>query len=381
MQQYLAQQLEPEEMRLVETHLCECMLCSDAIDGFMESGIPSAGDLHPLKIQLQSLIKPVVDSAPTIIQPITDKSSLKPHRKNFRWAWAASILLFMGLGGYGIYILNDHGEALVHEKAKTQSETKDLAYHQPENASGEIIQLSVDSMELQSQSNSEDPSTTQKSIELDSKEKPAIQLRKPPNEESENLDTRDTKIQEVEKTMAANAPETDDSKFNELTESESSASVDLKKETAPAVAKEAAPVPIKKKVVSGAGLKNNNDRSLYSSPQSNQLNYSSSNRNANESNSFEEEVRQKASSGGSFRKGRKAVQKGNYLEAIQILEPLVSQSQGEEKEEIMYYLAQAYIESGQSDKAQSMLTALSSSRKFSNKARELQSESQKARKK
>jgi hypothetical protein len=52
MQQYLAQQLEPEEVRLVETHLCECMLCSDAIDGFMESGMPAAEDLQPLKVNL-----------------------------------------------------------------------------------------------------------------------------------------------------------------------------------------------------------------------------------------------------------------------------------------------------------------------------------------
>lgn len=382
MQQYLAQQLEPEEVRLVETHLCECMLCSDAIDGFMESGMPAAEDLQPLKEQLQTLIKPKVEPAPTIIKSMPAKSPLKPQRKDFRWAWAASILLFMGLGGYGIYVLNDHGEVLVHEKGQSQSEIKDAAYNKPDNASGEIIQLKVDSIDALNQSTAEVPTTNSESMASDSKEKSDVKLLKPVEEASKNLATKDQKIPQVEKSVETLEPEIKNAPLDDATESDGSYALDINKnESAPALAKEAAPIPINKKVVSGAGLKNNNDRSLYSSPQSNQLNYSSSNRNANETNSFEEVVRQKAGSEGSLRKGRKAVQKGNYKEAIQILEPLMQQSQGEEKEEIMYYLAQAYLNSGQTLKAETLIAALSSSQKYSIKAKELKSESLKTKKK
>ncbi|HNQ13128.1 MAG TPA: hypothetical protein PKM16_07995, partial [Bacteroidia bacterium] len=39
MKDYLADRLEKKEVRRIELHLSECALCSDAIDGFMESGI------------------------------------------------------------------------------------------------------------------------------------------------------------------------------------------------------------------------------------------------------------------------------------------------------------------------------------------------------
>lgn len=380
MQQYLAQQLEPEEVRLVETHLCECILCSDAIDGFMESGMPESEDLQPLKEQFQTLIKPKLEPAPTIMKSMPAKSLLKPQRKDFRWAWAASILLFMGLGVYGIYVLNDQDEVLVQEKGNSQSETKDVAYNKPDNASGEIIQLKVDSIAVLKQSTAELPPTGSRGMASNSKEMADVKILKPMEEVSKNLTTKEQKIPQVEKSVETLEPEIESAPLDDRTESDGPDANDLKKNES-SIAKEAAPIPINKKVVSGAGLKNNNDRSLYSSPQSNQLNYSSSNRNAIETNSFEEVVRQKAGSEGSLKKGRKSVQKGNFTEAIQILEPLMQQSQGEEKEEIMYYLAQAYLNSGQKLKAETLIAALSSSQKYSVKAKELRVQSQKTRKK
>jgi hypothetical protein len=47
----------------------------------------------------------------------------------------------------------------------------------------------------------------------------------------------------------------------------------------------------------------------------------------------------------------------------------------------MYYLAQAYLNSGQTLKAETLIAALSSSQKYSIKAKELKSESLKTKKK
>jgi hypothetical protein len=176
------------------------------------------------------------------------KSPLKPQRKDFRWAWAASILLFMGLGGYGIYVLNDHGEALVHEKGQSQSETKDAAYNKPDNASGEIIQLKVDSIDALNQSNAEVPTTSSESMASDSKEKSDVKILKPVEEASKNLATKDQKIPQVEKSVETLEPEIKNAPLDDATESDGSYALDINKnESAPALAKEAAPIPINKK--------------------------------------------------------------------------------------------------------------------------------------
>ncbi len=134
--QYLQNTLEQEEVYLVESHLNDCALCSDAIDGLMENPeINSNTAIEEIQKAIETKIiaqHPVtqINKLKGIKGAIETSATNKPETLHFfskyKWQVAASILLFMGLGGYTVFsYIKSHEQSLaknIHETTVPLSE-------------------------------------------------------------------------------------------------------------------------------------------------------------------------------------------------------------------------------------------------------------------
>ncbi len=96
---YCKGQLSPQSERAVETHLIDCPLCSDAIDGFMETGCPSPDQLTQQREKVWQKVQRIINQQ-------------RPHRKYpiyikplWRSAAAAVLVLIIALSFYRIYYI------------------------------------------------------------------------------------------------------------------------------------------------------------------------------------------------------------------------------------------------------------------------------------
>ncbi|MEO7175679.1 MAG: zf-HC2 domain-containing protein [Saprospiraceae bacterium] len=85
-QDYLNQKLNPEELRRVETHIMECPLCAEAVEGykdFYQFGLDP--QLDDLKLELASKFYVDQNETPTKIT-------------GFPWVFVAIICILIALG-------------------------------------------------------------------------------------------------------------------------------------------------------------------------------------------------------------------------------------------------------------------------------------------
>ncbi len=106
---YLENKLSNDEVYIIESHLNDCELCSDAIDGFYENK-----NSETQLIELKNNFKSKIEALP-------EKQLLKSSKKTKpNWAWAAAILLLISIGGFSLfkYIDNNTIQNTKNELAK-----------------------------------------------------------------------------------------------------------------------------------------------------------------------------------------------------------------------------------------------------------------------
>lgn len=384
MQDYMNHLLDPSEVRLVEEHLTDCPLCSDAIDALAENpSLDLSAELDVLRTPLQELLKTQSESTPDSLKKEALVQTLTPKKRSYRWAWAASLLLLMGLGGYGIYSLYDQTSGHLAHLDKTDSKEagKEAGYsEEDEGASPEQMTIRVDTLPAEN-------SVSSKSEEKKSESKTAPTTTSPSLVAAEKMVSpqRDEMGSDDAPPPAVTIPDANTlDKVNKESVSESEGSSaempkfapvaeTAKKKTEPAYQ------PVSKIPSQGAGLKNQSLNYTTISPQSNQLNYSSS------SNEQKEAVvsssrSKKYNAPVNLRKVRKAFDKGEYQEVIQTLESALPSASGSDKLAMQYYLAMSYVKTGQSAKAEPLLAILMKDQEYAERIQEDKKNAQKAKK-
>lgn len=112
---YFEKQLSDEELRMVEEHLIDCPMCSDAMDGFSESG-----DLQQSDQNIHAMINEI--KARTQEENPDKNTRLKAiHRRRYILSAAASIVLLLGI--YFTYYYWNHSERVFSEHFETYPAT------------------------------------------------------------------------------------------------------------------------------------------------------------------------------------------------------------------------------------------------------------------
>lgn len=384
MQDYMNQHLDPSELRLVEEHITDCPLCSDAIDAFAEfPQLDISAELSALKTPLRELLDSKSENTSESLKKEKSVQPLKPQKRSYRWAWAASLLLLMGLGGYGIYTLYDQTSgSMAHlDQSETKLPGKETNFtKEDESANPELMKIRVDTLPAQN------------SLSSNSEEKKAESKPEPETTNPSVVAAEKMVSQQQDDLSAAEAPPPvvplpevkalDKVNKESGNESEASYTEATKNATVEEIAKKKAePVyqPVSKIPSQGSGLKNQSQNYTTISPQANQLNYSSS------ANDQKEAVitsarSKKYSPSVNLRKVRKAFNQGEYQEVIQTLETGVQTASGSDKLEMQYYLAMSYLKTGQSAKAEPLLAILLKNPEYAERLEEEQKNAQKAKK-
>jgi len=377
LQHYLQHQLDREEEYLVESHLNDCSFCSDALEGLMHVDQEQAAQhLDELKndfFKKLEAVKPAEKKAKIVSMPteLSDKADALLGRSDkhggFRWAYAASILLVVGLG-YSVFSFIQKYQA-----KKELSQTTDPTFT---SASPTYKAVNDSSMER---------------IHLEVLPEDVNKTRTPELEKA---------VSEAKKTIAA------EERIQEKTIDEGKDRVEMPVPVS--AAKEAAPAPepvVKseassaddyredsKKIESTAknlssgkpsgGLKKSSTPQVQA-PATNQLNYSSNalqNNNKEEggyevSTKEKEQMRDKA--GSDYEEALNLYKKGNYRRSIRKLERLLPDSKGARREDILFYLAQCHIKSGNERQAGAYFAQLNESARYGKQAREALRETKK----
>lgn len=379
---YIQHSLEREEEYLVESHLNDCPFCNDALEGLMYSDLDKTEQhLTALKTDFQEKLNKLDQEKskpkPLYIEPKVKQ--LKPETKtsnrkiSYKWLYAASVLLIVGLG-YSVYsFIQKSKPHAVAQKVNPKISNADAEYKPVKDKSNELIQLEVKPEDI-----SPLPEMTTNNTDIESK----------------NYKQKDSKSVLPSETIVRNSPiqttqKIEESKLDnpvpQIQEKESSGDAIENDESLQNYAKEERVANVdatKYKKISDkkstVGLSKNATPTVQS-PSSNQMNYSSNNNNNNNNDYVfnKEDINQKTlkkdiqqlseSLSVEYSEALAQYNKGNYRKSIRQFEKLLSSSNGEMKEDIIYYLAMANMNSGKEDKANLYFAQLKNSAKYKSK--------------
>jgi len=376
---YIQHTLEREEEYLVESHLNDCPFCNDALEGLMYSDLDKTEQhLSNLKTDFQEKLNKLNQEKskpkPLYIEPkvqqLTTDAKTSSRKISYKWLYAASVLLIVGLG-YSVYsFIQKSKPHAVAQKVNPKISNADAEYKPVEDKSNELIHLEVKPEDI-----SPLPEVSTKNTDIESKkykqqESKAVlpsetTVRNTPIQSTQKIEESKLESQSPiiqEKESNADAIESDESLQNYAKE-ERVSNLDATKYKK---------ITDKKSTV---GLSKNATPTVQS-PSSNQMNYSSNNNN-NDYVFNKEDIDQKAlkkdmqqlgeSLSVEYSEALAQYNKGNYRKSIRQFEKLLSSSNDEMKEDIIYYLAMANMNSGKEDKANLYFAQLKNSAKYKSK--------------
>jgi hypothetical protein len=374
---YIRQNLDRDEVYLVESHLNDCPICSDAIDSLMEIDIQGTEQsLTDIKSDLEQRIldrHPVTKSTPIVRMPFMETEQHKPvivikSTNRYRWMVAASILLFMGLGGYSIYsFIKSQDHQLAHQT--TAGNLKPVDYQKPIDTDANEIR------QIKSKSPVNQPDVVA-STPVPMHQEPSfknipIKPQSPARAEqsaNQNVAKRESvaTANDVAIQSPSNARQLRDEK-EQMAAPISQANDYMEDKKAVEPYKEAL---VKKS--SSVGLSNSKPAAF--NQRSNQLTYPHQSNNANQDNSYQlaetiEAKKYKASKDtkqqqDNYKIALQYVNAGDYKKSIPYFEKALKNRQGNTKEDIQFQLAQAYLNVGMNRKAERLFETLAAGIKY-----------------
>lgn len=383
---YLQQTLERDEVYAIESHLNDCPFCNDALEGLMEADHQTTEqDLKDLEIDfLQKLqAQKIIQDTPR--EPSLTEISKPPftlHRTT-RWLVAATLLFIVATGAYSVFsYISEQKKELALNEAKNSTDTKEVPYKLPEAPStNEITHVEINPDSLQPQildtkeeAKKEIASTPTSSItreelkkeaNADKKQAPSVTSATPAFSpapavaSTKNAEERSDYSNSGKEVAATVTEKMDNSKFENYQES--------------AKKPEEEKIVLAKKTKAG-GFSKNKESNNAISPASNQLNYSSAPIQYNQNQTEDVAVQETRASNESYDKGLKLYQRGKYSKCIPLLESALSTSSASQKEDIYYYLAQAYFQSGNYTQSEVYINKLTGGVKYKTAAQEIKNQ-------
>ena len=374
---YIRQNLDRDEVYLVESHLNDCPICSDAIDSLMEVDIQvTEQSLTDIQSEIEQRIfdrHPVTKSTPIVRMPFMETEQHKPvivikSTNRYRWMVAASILLFMGLGGYSIYsFIKSQDHQLAHQT--TAGNLKPVDYQKPiDTDANEIRQIKSKPPINQPDVVASTPASTHQEPSFKSI---PIEPQSPARAEqsaNQNVAKRESvaTANDVAIQSPSNARQSRDEQEQKAAPiSQANDYLEDKKAVEPY--KEAL---VKKS--SSVGLSNSKPAAF--NQRSNQLTYPHQSNNANQDNSYQlaetnEAKNSKASKDtkqqqDNYEIALQYVNAGDYKNSIPYFEKALKNRQGNAKEDIQFQLAQAYLNAGMNRKAERLFETLAAGIKY-----------------
>lgn len=368
---YREGKLAAEELRIVEEHVIDCPLCSDAFDALMLHETPvlvkELNEIHIRNPYVSSDMKPSDKTGLKVVSRTHNKGAKKRN-----WWWAAAAALFMGLGAYSVYsIVYEEKNTIAKNTEVPTDETKKGTYSDKnKEVNEEIVQLNVplDSTLNLADDNKEikaKPSATKskETIVAANDEKSKIIVSAP-----EIVSKNESKSSNIEESNVASTiePPSPVSDNNEAPIKNSDVAYQ-DYNAAPKLESEREEVLSKKK--SSIGLKKDNARNV-SPVTSNQMSYPANKDNNNYQsnievlNSVKEEKRI-----ADYDEGMKAFNERDYAKSITYLERALAKAKRREYDDIAYHLAEAYMKVGNTSKAEALYQKLASSKKYGTEAR------------
>ena len=380
---YIRQHLDRDEVYLVESHLNDCPICSDAIDSLMEVDLLlTEQSLTDIKSDLEQRIldrHPVTKSTPIVSKPSDETEQKKPvmsimSSNRYRWMVAASILLFMGLGGYSIYsFIKSQDHQFAHQT--TAGNLKSVDNNTPiDTDANEIRQIKSNPTINQPDIVASTPVSTNQETSL--KNIPNEPQSPARAEQSANQDVAKRETLATAKDVTIQSPSNAKQALDEQEQMAAPVSqvndyMEDKKAVEPD--KEAL---IKKS--SSVGLSNSKPTAF--NQRSNQLSFPHQANNTNQYNSYQynETIDAENSSASKDTKQQQdnyaiALQYANsreYRKSIPYFEKALKNKQGTEKEDIQFQLAQAYLKAGMNRKAQRLFETLAAGIKYKTQSEE-----------
>ena len=376
---YIHQTLERDEVYAIESHLNDCPFCNDALEGLMEAN-PALTEQHLTELEndfLQKLHAQKIDHTPKEIPVNESTIPAFTVNRTARWLAAASVLFIVATGAYSVfsYISEQKKELAINDANKNA--TQDVPYVEPKTSpTQEITHVEINADSIQPQ-----PIAVAEETPHSTTAKPSATVKQVKNEDKKQLPTKNpepstfkpapiaaTPAQEMKDDVVAKnespdeiAVQSDNSNFENYKESEKR----------PVEGK----IVLAKKTKAG-GLSKSKELNNAVAPASNQLNYSSapSQNNAARTEDYtldQSESRQNNSTS-DYEKGLKLYQRGKYSKCIPLLEASLSGSNSTQTEDIYYYLAQAYFQTGNYSKSEVYIQKLSSGVKYKAAAQEIQ---------
>jgi len=374
---YIRQNLDRDEVYLVESHLNDCPICSDAIDSLMEVDIQvTEQSLTDIQSEIEQRIfdrHPVTKSTPIVRMPFMETEQHKPvivikSTNRYRWMVAASILLFMGLGGYSIYsFIKSQDHQLAHQT--TAGNLKPVDYQKPiDTDANEIRQIKSKPPINQPDVVASTPASTHQEPSFKSI---PIEPQSPARaEQSANQNVAKRESVATANDVAIQSPSNTKQSRDEQEQMAapiSQANDYMEDKKVVEAYKEAL---VKKS--SSVGLSNSKPAAF--NQRSNQLTYPHQSNNANQDNSYQlaETIEAKNSKASKDTKqpqdnyeiALQYVNAGDYKNSIPYFEKALKNSQGNAKEDIQFQLAQAYLNAGMNRKAERLFETLAAGIKY-----------------
>jgi tetratricopeptide (TPR) repeat protein len=146
---YIDKKLSTEENYAIETHLIDCDMCSDAVDGLMlQSTEKSKQHLLEINKEIQKKIAHIEEAIlltkPKPSNPIKITSN---NKKN--WAIAASLLFLLGVGGFSVFsfIKNQEQKNNLAKNEHSDTKNKEVDYAIVDNTN-ELATITVNPEDL-----------------------------------------------------------------------------------------------------------------------------------------------------------------------------------------------------------------------------------------
>ena len=361
---YLQQTLEREEVYLIESHISNCNICSDALEGLMELPISDIEkQVHGIKEATENSIAET-HTKPTTKTVLTAHASKVSGKQSYfqvkKWLVAASILLIVGLGGYSVFsYIYEHSRNLAKNEPSI-SKTNEVKEVPTSNDATELSKLDLpitDTTTVQhtnpiASSKIITPKTVQESaVSKDENKAEYIE----PNSAPENLSPADKPIEEVAKQEPSKPlEEYISNQRGEIT-----------------------PRKTMSKKSSAYGMSNspNNDKNITTGYKNQTNTYPSQKeaKNVDQELLSTTTVTNKTNESEDmsyYELGMQAYSQGNYKQSITYLEEALEEADKSNREDIEFQLAKAYKKTGKRAKANRLLEKLAKQSKYQKEASE-----------
>ncbi|MBP6455971.1 MAG: tetratricopeptide repeat protein [Chitinophagaceae bacterium] len=338
---YLEYKLSKEEVYIIESHLNDCELCSDAIDGFYEN--------KNSKIQLVDL-KNIINSK---IEALPEQQILKSTKKtNTNWAWAAALLLLISIGGFSLfkYIDSNKQQNSKNELAKND---KNIEVKTP-NDENDIV---ISSDEIKEKINTEN-----KKSEIIAKNDNVIVGPRLTQKVPAALAN---KIEESQETLADETPDNNNSQFEDIS---IKPEIQEKKDAKYVEKESVKAIPATE---SRGGMDYDKLNMNYArNEQSNISNAPKAQNQQLESVITSGKNKKIATVLNSFETAMSYFNSKKYRKSIPYFEKALEEKNNN-IEDVKYYLAKAYLENSQNNNAFNLLNQLLNSAKYGVEAKQL----------